>query len=238
MSDKTNRGKVSTLPPMEDVAADVRGGTRLETIAADYDVTVGTLRTRLTGAGYNPDTGIAKPYQRNRPAKLESQHIGGGGQYVAGGDYQGLPTEPVRYRGREHQSTINWVAIDAEYIANGGAVDPTVWPEASGKVFMVGTKSRNHRILSTREEANGDGYQHDNVLAHEKPKQRGTTRHFTDDQCREIALKYRNSTQVTIRSLADEYGVSTSAIHTALRHVGEPTRSVAEANRLRGKAAS
>jgi len=158
MSDKTNRGKTSALPAMEDLAAEIRGGTSLRAISTNYDVTIGTLRSRLHAAGYNPDTGVAKPYQRNRPGRLQSQHIGAGGQYVAGGDYQGLPTSPVRYRGREHQSTIDWDQIDANYVANGGVVDPTIWPKAAGAVTQLGTKSRNHRILHTVEEAVGDSY--------------------------------------------------------------------------------
>lgn len=154
---------------------------------------------------------------------------------LVGDDYLGLPTRPVRYRGARKGSTVDWDQIEQDYIARGGQVDASVWPN-HGKVVVIGGSANSSRAnIHTFTEATGDDY--DNPLAQPAPQQRRTVRKLSDDQCRAIALRYRND-QASIRELADEYSVSTSAIHTALRFAGEPTRSVVEANRLRTRSAS
>lgn len=156
---------------------------------------------------------------------------------LVGDDYEGLPTRPLKYRGTRKGSSIDWAKIDADYVARGGQVDASVWPN-NGKVVIIGGSANSSKAnIHTFTEATSDDFDYDNSLAQATPQQRRTVRKLSDDQCRAIALRYRND-QASIRDLAEDYSVSTSAIHTALRFVGEPTRSVAEANRLRTKSAS
>lgn len=237
LNDASGQGRESALPPIADIAAEIREGTTVDDLCKTYRISRSTLQNRFQFAGYSLATGEQHEPRHNRPAPLQSQHVGAGGQHVGGGDYQGLPTTPVKYRDKPSRTGIDWDQVRDNYLANGGQIDDTVWPKIKGEVVVMGARGRTHRSYHTIEEADGTDFNYDNQLAQGAPKQRRTTRALDDDQCRAIALKYRRD-QVSIRDLADEYHVSTSAIHTALRHVGEPTRSVAEANRLRTKSAS
>lgn len=239
MSDTAEKGRASVLPPITHLAARIREhGLTIEEISAEYSIGKGTLRTKFSAAGYSAETG--NPIQRrlDRPEPLTSGHVGGGGQYVAGGDYQGLPTKPVQYRQPNRPTGLDWDAINANYAANGGQLDPSVWPKVKGEVVVMGIRAtRSHRVIHTIEEHSGADYDHDNPLGQAtRAKRHSTTRRFSDDECRAISLKYRDQ-QASIRELADEYGVSASAIQTALRFTGERARSRAETNRLRKRSA-
>lgn len=77
---------------------------------------------------------------------------------AGGGDYQGLPTKPVKHRNAPRPGGLDWAALDANYVANGGILDPDVWPKTAGKVVLRGTKSRNRDVLHTVEEVTDADY--------------------------------------------------------------------------------
>jgi hypothetical protein len=75
---------------------------------------------------------------------------------AGGGDYQGLPTSPVRHRGGRKAEGLPWDQINADYLARGGQVDAEVWPKTSGKVNVIGKQGNSRHRLHTWEEAVSD----------------------------------------------------------------------------------
>ena len=59
-------------------------------------------------------------------------------QYVGGGDWLDLPTEPVRYRGAPKHEGLDWGGIRDQYLANGGTEQPDVFADATTIVHRSG----------------------------------------------------------------------------------------------------
>lgn len=148
---------------------------------------------------------------------------------AGGGDYTGLPTKPIQHRTRTVPEGLPWDQLTDQYVAAGGQVDAGVWPKHNGKVTILGTQAKSHKLLHTVIEAEGDDYE--TTLAQGEPKAAASRAQLTPAQQRTVALEYRQGG--TIQGLADKHGVSFTAIRTALRKQNEPTRSRGEAQRLR-----
>ena len=237
--DTAGKGRASMLPPIAEIAAEIRNGTPVDDLCAQHGISRSTMQTRFHLAGYTLSTGEPVAAKHNRPAALQSAHIGAGGQHVGGGDYQGLPTTPVRYSGRPKTSTIDWDQITENYVARGGQVDASVWPNHGKVVVIGGTANSSRANIHTFTEAEGDDYEYDNSLAQPAPE-RGPRRRneplLSEADQRKVARRYRAGE--SIRSLGEAFNVTTSAIQTALRHQHEPTRSRNEMNRRRTRSAS
>jgi len=150
---------------------------------------------------------------------------------LVGDDYTGLPTQPVKYRGRRQGSSVDWDQIQADYIARGGQVDASVWPQ-HGKVVVITGNARSSRAnLHTFVEATDDEYaepaervqkprvrQRDYTRPQHRPKSK-----LTDAQREEIGRRYNAGATVT--ELAPAYSVSTTTITKVLAALGIPTRN-------------
>lgn len=109
----SSRGNKSELPPIRQIAEELRGGADFEQFCEYYGVTESTLRSRLSYAGYGGD---------GHPRRLETpwepldknaygNYISGG---VGGGDYRGLPQQPVLHtRKRREFVGLDWSASPA-----------------------------------------------------------------------------------------------------------------------------
>ena len=100
------------LPPIREVAEDLRDGADFDDLCDRYDVSAGTLRNRLSYAGYRVD---GQPQHSDggprAPLIAEGNYVSGG---VGGGDYRGLPTEPVPHtRHRREFLGLDWAASRA-----------------------------------------------------------------------------------------------------------------------------
>lgn len=154
---------------------------------------------------------------------------------AAGDDYTGLPTQPVQYRGARKHTGLPWNELTEQYLARGGQVDASVWPKTGGRVVIVGGNANSSRAnMHTFVEA--DEYDEPNTQVTPKVRPPQNQPLLSDTDQRKVALRYRAGE--SIRALAAAFNVTTSAIQTALRHQGEPTRTTAEANRLRTRSAS
>ena len=88
----------SLLPPIREIAAGLRGGDEFGVVCQWYDITKEALINRLSYAGYADDgEPLHKPGDR-RPfmGGAEGNCTTGNG----GGDYKGLPIEPVLHSRR------------------------------------------------------------------------------------------------------------------------------------------
>jgi hypothetical protein len=149
---------------------------------------------------------------------------------LVGDDYTGLPTQPVKYRGRRHGSSVDWDQIQADYIARGGQVDASVWPQ-HGKVVVVTGNARTSRAnLHTFIEAQDDDYAEPETVRKPRGRQRDFNRaphrpksKLTDAQRDEIGRRY--SAGATVTELGPAYGVSTTTITKVLAALGIPTRN-------------
>jgi hypothetical protein len=82
----------SELPPIRDIAEDLRDGADYTELCTRYNVAAGTLANRLAYAGY------AVTGHPSRSEVRPSLAGGGEGNCITGnggGDYTGLPTEAV-----------------------------------------------------------------------------------------------------------------------------------------------
>jgi uncharacterized protein (DUF433 family) len=233
LPDTAGKGRESALPSIADIASEIREGSTVEAVCAKYHIARSTLQNRFKLAGYTLSTGQKHEQPHNRPAPLESQHVGAGGQHVGGGDYQGLPTTPVRHRGRRQGSSIDWDQITENYIARGGQVDASVWPK-HGKVVVIegGARSSSASMHSFVEADDSEYTEPATRTRRPKPAPTSTPRviKVPAEQRAEIGRRYAagESTQ----ALARAYGVSEGSIRYAIKKADVPMRSSKEAAAL------
>jgi hypothetical protein len=136
---------------------------------------------------------------------------------LVGDDYTGLPTQPVKYRGRRQGSSVDWDQIQADYIARGGQVDASVWPQ-HGKVVVITGNARSSRAnLHTFVEAQDDEYAEPaepplkpRTKADYQRKPYRPNSKLTDEQRAEI--RQRRANGETLTSLAAAYSVAVNTI--------------------------
>lgn len=233
--DTAGKGRASMLPPIAEIAAEIRNGTPVDDLCAQHGISRSTMQNRFHLAGYTLSTGEPVAAKHNRPAALQSAHIGAGGQHVGGGDYQGLPTTPVRYSGRPKTSTIDWDQITENYVARGGQVDASVWPNHGKVVVIGGTANSSRANIHTFTEAE----EYDEPQATRTRPRRAKTATSASrrvikvpaEQRPEIARRYENGESVI--ALAKAYGVSEGSIRYAVQKAGVTIRSKTEAAALR-----
>jgi hypothetical protein len=89
---------------MRDIAEDLREGADFEGLCTTYDISGHTLTQRLNHAGYGisgqPLRVEARPSATSPLIVAEGNYVCGG---VGGGDYQGLPIDPVPHIRRRKQ---------------------------------------------------------------------------------------------------------------------------------------
>lgn len=227
-TDRPMQGNQSELPPIAKIAKEIREGSTVDAVCKAYRVSKSTLAARFKMAGYTLSTG--EPHaQHERPAPLESAHHGHGGQHVGGGDYQGLPTKPVRYSGKSRRNGIDWDAISASYAAHGGESDPSVWPGYSGPVVIVGGSANSSRAnIHTFVES--DEYDEPKAPA-PRPKRAkrpanpgsGQPRKLTAEQRAQLGRRYHFGEGLL--ELSKAYDVSVTTVTNVLKELGVPTRS-------------
>jgi len=141
---KVVKGKQSTLPPVGDLAAMIRGGLDVQGIADLYGVARATVVGKFMFTRYDHTTGnltLAATEDKPTIAATDS----GSMNYVSAaqnGEYTGLPTTPIPYRGHRPPTGLDWGTIADQYVAAGGSEQPEVWPVAAGKVSVYGVKGR------------------------------------------------------------------------------------------------
>lgn len=236
MSDKTVRGKASALPAILDLAKEIRDGRTPQSICTEYGIARTTLNGRFRDAGFILETGRPHVAAHGRPEPLPAGHVGAGGQYVAGGDYQGLPTTPVRYRGKPRPNGIDWAAVDANYIANGGVIDPTIWPKTAGPVVTTDNNPRSRDAAHTHVEAS-----HRGEPATPRPKRAPAPNlelkrnppniKITTEMRPEVGRRYQAGE--SLPELARAYDVSVTTIRNVLEAIDIPIRTMLEAGQLR-----
>ena len=136
---------------------------------------------------------------------------------LVGDDYQGLPTQTVRYRGKPKGSSIDWDQITENYIARGGQVDASVWPN-HGKVVVIGGTANSSRanIHSFTEAEDGEYTEPANPArkprstADFKRKPYRPNSKLTDEQRAEI--RRRRAAGETLTALAEAYSVAVNTI--------------------------
>lgn len=97
----------SELPPIRNIAEDLREGADFDALCRQYDVTTGTLTNRLSYAGYGTDGHPKHAEAARHPlvAGVEGNAMTG----IGGGDYTGLPLEAVLHTGRRRVFTgLDW----------------------------------------------------------------------------------------------------------------------------------
>lgn len=246
LNDASGQGRESTLPPIAVIAAEIRKGADIAVICQQYGVSRSTLSGRFALAGYTLATGEPHAQRHDRPAPLRSEHVGMGGQHVGGGDYQGLPTTPVKYRNRPSRTGIDWDQVQENYLANGGVLDDSVWPN-QGKVVVLGSNSaRSSRAnIHTFEEAS----EYTEPAAKAKPKrsrakktETATTvlpRIYQVQPEQRPELRRRYEAGETIADIALDLNVSAGSVRYAIERAGGQIRSKKEAAALsRNKAAA
>ncbi|MFC5268431.1 hypothetical protein ACFPJ1_40530 [Kribbella qitaiheensis] len=140
-------------------------------------------------------------------------------QNAGGGDWFDLPTRPVQHRGNRKPEGLPWTELTEQYVARGGQVDAGVWHKGKVQVVEGGGRGKD-RVHSY---AIDGEYDDTNTLANAVPaKVRNTTRVLDDAQQKQVCLRYRRG--ATLQECADAFGVSTTAIQTALRNNNEPVR--------------
>lgn len=228
--DTAGKGRHSELPPVSDIAEQIRDGATVAEVCEQYDIAKSTLQSRFNLAGYVLSTG--EPQQQGiRHNRLESQHVGAGGQHVGGGDYQGLPTKPVQYQGKPRGSSIDWDQIREGYIANGGHVDDTVWTNPAKVEVIEGGATSSRAAVHTFELA--ENYEEHVAPRQRRPKNTETVPRIYQvqpEQRPEIARRY--AAGESIPGLAKVYGVSDGSIRYAIKATGTPIRTKKEAAEL------
>jgi hypothetical protein len=106
----SGRGE-SVLPPIREVAENLRDGADFDDLCERYVVSASTLRNRLSYAGYGADGQPQHSDGPRAPLIAEGNYVSGG---TGGGDYRGLPTEPVLHnRHRREFLGLDWSASRA-----------------------------------------------------------------------------------------------------------------------------
>lgn len=164
---------------------------------------------------------------------------------LAGDDYQGLPTTPVRYRGAPKPVGIDWDQITENYLAHGGQVDASVWPKHGNVVIIGGSANSSKANIHTFTEATEYGEPAAEPKQAKKPRARKPRTRKTatatsampriyqvqPEQRPEIARRYAE--HETIAGLAKAYDVSEGSIRYAIERAGGRIRSKKEAAALR-----
>lgn len=94
-------GRKSELPPIRDIARDLRDGATLDTLCHRYNVEPRTLANRLAYAGYGTD-GHPK-HAEARPGESLAGAVGNCVTGNGGGDYTGLPLTPILHTRRRRE---------------------------------------------------------------------------------------------------------------------------------------
>jgi hypothetical protein len=94
MSRPPNR---DSLPPIREIAETLRNGWDFDDLCERHDISASTLANRLSYAGY-----ATSGHALRKTGPRQPLTTGGSGSYVTGhaggGDYLGLPIEPVLHR--------------------------------------------------------------------------------------------------------------------------------------------
>ncbi len=159
---------------------------------------------------------------------------------AAGGDYHGLPTEAVQYRGRRQHTGLDWDTLNANYTARGGQVDASVWPR-NGKVVVVTSTARSS-ARNVHSFAETNDYQ-EPAAPKKQPRARKTSTsgvpriyQVQPEQRPEIRRRYEQGESVPV--LARAYDVSEGSIRYAIQAAGGRIRTRQEAAALiRGRGA-
>lgn len=242
LNDANGPGRESALPPIADLARQIREGTTVDDLCKTYRISRSTLQNRFQFAGYSLATGEQHEPRHARPAPLQSQHVGAGGQHVGGGDYQGLPTTPVKYRDKPSRTGIDWDQVRDNYLANGGQLDDSVWHQ--GKVVVIGSNSARSSRANIHSFEEVSDYTEPATEPQPKPKRtraRKKTETATSvlpriyqvqpEQRPEIRRRYEQDLE-SVPVLARAYDVSEGSIQYAIKAAGGRLRSKKEAAAL------
>lgn len=161
-------------------------------------------------------------------------------QNAGGGDYTGLPTKPIKHRGRNLPEGLPWGQITDDYVAAGGQVDAGVWHTGPIRVVAAGRRGsdRIHTFVEDERYAESASPAPKRGARHRKPvppdsvaapaaKPRAT---LSDAQRAEIAKRYVAGEHMP--ELAAAFGVGVGSVSWALKVHGVKTRSQAEARAL------
>lgn len=146
---------------------------------------------------------------------------------LVGDDYTGLPTQPVKYRGARKGSSVDWDQIQADYIARGGQVDASVWPN-HGKVVVIGgsansSKANIHTFTEAEEyDEPTEAPLRPRSKADYPRKPHRPNAKLSDEQRAEIGRRYEAGEGLKI--LAAAYSVSVTTIVKTLANQGVQTR--------------
>jgi hypothetical protein len=226
--DTTETGAEVTSNRLRDLlaAADIpeksRGGLFAQAVEHGY----------LRRAGYVQSTGDTANRSPIRKYRRTRTPINAGG-----GDYQGLPTTPVRYRSRSKASSIDWDQITEQYVAAGGQVDASVWPNHGKVVVIGGTANSSKANIHTFTEA-GEYDEPAGAPSTRQKRKRTTTATSSTrrvikvpaEKRPEIARRYHEGESVPV--LAKAYDVSEGSIRYAIQKAGGQIRSKREASAL------
>lgn len=152
---------------------------------------------------------------------------------AGGGDYQGLPTAPIKHRGRTLPEGLPWAEINEQYVASGGQVDAGVWGRTE-KVRVIESGRRGSDRVHTFAER--EGYVEPAApKAKRAPAKRATARRvkrsLTDEQRAEIAKRYVAGESMP--ALVAAFNVGLGSIAWALKVHGVKSRKPVDAAALR-----
>lgn len=164
-------------------------------------------------------------------------------QNAGGGDYTGLPTKPIKHRGRAIPQGLPWGELTDQYVAAGGAVDGTVWPKGRSQIVQAGRRGsdRVHTFAIDDQYEETASPAPKRGARHRKPVQpdlvtaaaaKPRVTRLSDEQKREVAKRYSEDLD-SMSVLAKVYGVPVSSINWALKQNGVKTRTPTEAGALR-----
>lgn len=164
-------------------------------------------------------------------------------QNAGGGDYTGLPTKPIKHRGRTIPQGLPWAELTANHVAAGGQVDAKVWHKGNVKVIEAGRRGseRIHTFVEDEHYQESASPAPKRGARHRKPVQpdsvtaaaaKPRVTRLSDEQKREVAKRYSEDLD-SMSVLAKVYGVPVSSINWALKQNGVKTRTPTEAGALR-----
>lgn len=154
---------------------------------------------------------------------------------AAGGDYHGLPTAPVQYRGRRQHTGLDWDALNEQYTARGGQVDASVWPKTNGRVVVLASNARSssRNVHSFAEADEYDETASAAPMRVTRPTRGGTQPGAKLTHEQRVTLGRRYTDGESLPELAKDYGVSVTLVAKILKALEVPTRSRIEAGKVR-----